>query len=83
MTEIIHTIYMAEGEKKADHANFELYGFESLKELQVFRKAYPEKMKEEYHYELSSNAQTNGKNIVTANHYKKFIKLVKASGISI
>ncbi|CNL73863.1 MULTISPECIES: hypothetical protein [Yersinia] len=83
----LYSINMAEGEKGTDYADFECYGFDSLKALQEFRKSFPEKMKDEYHYQLSKCAMLNGRykniDIVTAKHVKKFIKLVKASGISI
>ncbi|MFS7282059.1 hypothetical protein AB6867_26440 [Serratia proteamaculans] len=80
-----YTILMAEGERGTDHADFDVCEFHSLKELQEFRKSYPEKMKNEYSYLLSSGTQPSGRHIgvVSAEHYKKFIKLVNASGITI
>ncbi|WP_167337958.1 hypothetical protein, partial [Yersinia pekkanenii] len=82
-----YSINMAEGEKGTHYADFECYGFDSLKALQKFRKSFPEKMKGEYCYQLSTCAMSNGRykniDIVSADHYKQFIKLVKASGINI
>lgn len=76
-----YSINMAEGGKGTDYADFECYGFNSLKELQEFRKSFPEKMKNEYGYELSKLAISNGRykkiTIVSASHYKQFVKKVK------
>ncbi|AVX40630.1 TPA: hypothetical protein ACHJX8_003716 [Yersinia enterocolitica] len=81
-----YTLNIAEGEKGTGYADFECYGFDSLKALQGFRKSFPEKMKNEYHYQLSQCVMSKGRyrniDIVTAKHYKKFIKLVKASGVN-
>ncbi|MFT2798507.1 hypothetical protein [Serratia sp. N21D137] len=82
-----YTINMAEGEKGTDYADFECYAFGSLKELQKFRKSFPEKMRNQCYYQLSTCAISNGRykniDIVSADHYKQFIKQVKASGVSI
>ncbi|NCG53633.1 hypothetical protein GWK46_20285 [Serratia fonticola] len=82
-----YSINMAEGEKGTDYADFDCYGFNSLKELQKFRKSFPEKMKNEYDYQLGKLAISNGRyrniTIVSASHYKQFIKQVKALGIEI
>ncbi|AUQ43882.1 hypothetical protein ACW6B4_003198 [Yersinia ruckeri] len=82
-----YSIDMAEGKKGAAPADFECYGFDSLKALQEFRKSFPEKMKNEYCYQLSTYAMSNGRyqiiGIVSADHYKQFVKKVKASGINI
>lgn len=82
-----YSISMAEGEKGTDYDNFECYVFDSLKALQAFRKSYPEKMKHEYSYQLSRYGMSNGRykniDIVCADHYKQFVKKVKASGINI
>jgi hypothetical protein len=82
-----YTINMAEGEKGTDYADFECYGFDSLKALQEFRKSFPEKMKNEYHYQLSTCEFSDGRykniDIVSADHYKQFVKKVKASGVTI
>ncbi|MGE4995758.1 hypothetical protein AB8896_21090 [Yersinia enterocolitica] len=83
----LYSITMAEGEKGTDPDDFECYGFDSLNALQEFRKSFPEIMKNEYHYQLSKCAMSNGRykniDIVTAKHVKKFIKQVKALEISI
>ncbi|MGE4687784.1 hypothetical protein [Yersinia enterocolitica] len=83
----LYSINMAEGEKGTDYADFECYGFDSLKALQEFRKSFPEKMKNEYVYDLSKLEVSNGRHrnitIVSASHYKQFIKQVKALGIEI
>lgn len=83
----LYSITMAEGEKGTDPDDFECYGFDSLKALQKFRSSFPEKMKNEYVYDLSKLGVSNGRHrnitIVSANHYKQFIKQVKALGIDI
>ncbi|HHH1604265.1 TPA: hypothetical protein ACPZST_000619 [Yersinia enterocolitica] len=83
----LYSINMAEGEKGTDYADFECYGFDSLKALQKFRKSFPEKMKSEYAYELSKLGVSNGRHrnitIISASHYKKFVKEIKASGLNI
>ncbi|WP_217694423.1 hypothetical protein, partial [Yersinia enterocolitica] len=83
----LYSISMAEGEKGTDYADFECYGFDSLKALQKFRSSFPEKMKNEYVYDLSKLGVSNGRHrnitIVSASHYKQFIKQVKALGIDI
>ncbi|HFO2534812.1 TPA: hypothetical protein ACHJX8_004469 [Yersinia enterocolitica] len=83
----LYSINMAEGEKGTDYDDFECYGFDSLKALQAFRQSYPEKMKNEYAYELSKLGVSNGRHknitLVSASHYKQFIKQVKALGIDI
>ncbi|HEY1844010.1 MAG TPA: hypothetical protein VGH05_04035, partial [Buttiauxella sp.] len=65
--------------------DYEVYGFETLKELQAFRKRYPEQMKMAYSYTLSSGTTKAGSHISVcdADHFKAFNKLVKASGIEI
>ncbi|WP_447889578.1 hypothetical protein [Serratia fonticola] len=83
-------INLAEGVRGADYADYDVYEFKSLKELQKFRKAYPEKMKHEYNYALTKTVNPVGDSfigksivIVSEAHFKKFIKQVKASGVSI
>lgn len=80
-------INLAEGVRGADYADYDVYEFKSLKELQKFRKLFPEKMRNQYYYQLSTCAISNGRykniDIVSADHYKQFIKQVKVSGVSI
>ncbi|MFV8801883.1 hypothetical protein ACNSO8_25215 [Yersinia sp. LJYL362] len=87
MKEATHSILMAEGEKGTDPADFDISEFDSLKALQEFRKSYPEKMKNEYCYQLNSCVISSGRyrniDIVCADHYKQFVKKVKASGVNI
>ncbi|WP_447874212.1 hypothetical protein [Serratia fonticola] len=82
-----YTINMAEGEKGTDYEDFDTYRFSSLNELQKLRKSFPEKMMNEYGYELSKLAISNGRykniTIVSASHYKQFVKKVKAAGVVI
>lgn len=75
-------VLVYEGIKGADDAEGEVYEFNSLSELKKFRKKFPEKMKYEYSYSLSTGTTRAGNHVcpVTAEHYKKFIKLAQRSG---
>ncbi len=74
-------ILMAEGKKGIAPEDYEVYGFSSMTELKEFRRRYPEEMKYSYSYFLSGGKK-RGELIclLSADHYKKFIKLAKAAG---
>ncbi len=80
-----YEILLAEGVKGGKPEEYDVYGFETLKALQAFRKKYPEQMKMAYSYTLSSGTTKAGSHISVcdAEHFKAFNKLVKASGIEI
>lgn len=76
------TVLLAEGEKGADCATYEVYVFHSLKELKAFRRAYPEEMKSAYSYIISAGTKPCGEHIslLWATHFKQFIKQARAAG---
>ncbi|EYU15011.1 hypothetical protein C6H64_13225 [Photorhabdus luminescens] len=80
-----YSILVAEGVKGSDCADYDVMEFLSLKDLQKYRASHSEKMKYKYSYLLSSGTRQNSHyiGIVNANHFKKFVKLVKESGINI
>ncbi|HEY1844478.1 MAG TPA: hypothetical protein VGH05_06410, partial [Buttiauxella sp.] len=55
-----YQILLAEGVRGDEPEDYEVYGFETLKELQAFRKRYPEQMKMAYSYTLSSGTTKAG-----------------------
>ncbi|WP_368758747.1 hypothetical protein [Klebsiella oxytoca] len=75
-------VLVYEGVKGADYADGEVYEFNSLSELKKFRTKFPEKMKFEYTYSISTGTTRAGTHVcpVTSDHYKKFSKLAKSSG---
>lgn len=58
----------------------DVYIFDSLKDFISYRKKYHEKMSLKYNYSLLTEDR---KIIVSASHYKKFIKLLKNLDLSI
>ncbi|EYU16516.1 MULTISPECIES: hypothetical protein [Photorhabdus] len=80
-----YSILIAEGIKSSDYADYDVMEFLSLKDLQKYRASHPEKMKYKYSYLLSSGIRQDGRHIgiVNADHFKKFVKRVKESGINI
>ncbi|EGO1680188.1 hypothetical protein ACEWT7_004605 [Salmonella enterica] len=75
---------MAEFLKNAQDDDADVIQFDDLDALIKYRKAYPEKMKYNYHYALCKVVRKNGSfcneyiNIVEADHFKKFKKLMNA-----
>ncbi|MEQ9883237.1 hypothetical protein ABRP83_13785 [Pectobacterium brasiliense] len=80
-----YVILMAEGKKGTPYEDFDVCEFNTLEELKMFRRQYPEQMKCEYSYMLSEGTEKSGAHIsvVDAVHCKKFYKLVQGLGINI
>jgi len=67
---------------KGSEEEHEVYEFETLAELQAFRKDSPEQMKYAYDYGMSRGV-VNGQHqcVAQASHYKQFLKHVAATGL--
>ncbi|HBV4265954.1 TPA: hypothetical protein MDW71_005246 [Klebsiella pneumoniae] len=77
-------IMMAEYLKNTPDVEADVFEFDDLDALIKFRKDYPEKMKYNYHYALCKVVTKSGSfcneyvNVVEADHFKKFKKLMNA-----
>ncbi|CDG98603.1 hypothetical protein XBP1_390021 [Xenorhabdus bovienii str. puntauvense] len=65
--------------KKANESEADVCQFDTLDEFLRFRKAFPEKMKNNYNYVLSDGIQENGfyKVIESGSYFKSFKKKLK------
>ena len=79
-----YIILVAENEKNsADEGD--VFEFDTLDALKAMRRSSPEKMKNQYFYALSGGVdkQFQHKNVVEANHFKQFVRLMKREGFCI
>ncbi|CDH00535.1 hypothetical protein [Xenorhabdus bovienii] len=74
-----YIVLLAEWEKKANESEADACQFDTTDEFLKFRKAVPEKMKNNYCYVLSDGTQENGfdKVIESGSHIKPFKKKLK------
>ena len=79
-----YIILVAENEKNSAD-EWDVLEFETLGALKAMRRSSPEKMKNQYFYALSGGVdkQFQHKNVVEANHFKQFVRLIKREGFCI
>ncbi|WP_447864696.1 hypothetical protein [Kluyvera sichuanensis] len=79
-----YIILVAENEKNSAD-EWDVLEFETLDALKAMRRSSPEKMKNQYFYALSCGVdkQFQHKNVVEANHFKQFVRLMKREGFCI
>ena len=82
-TETGYLILMAEGEKGTPDGDMDVYEFSSVAELKAFRKRWPEKMRNQYAYLLSSGTDRHGHHVAVAvgEHFRQFMREVKRAGV--
>lgn len=71
------------GEKGTPNEDMDVYEFQSVAELKAFRKRWPEKMREQYAYLLSSGTDRHGHQVAVAvgEHFRQFMREVKRAGV--
>ena len=79
-----YTLLVAENEKNSTE-EWDVMEFHTLAELKKMRKSCPETMNCSYAYALSSGVDKQFRhiNVVEADHFKQFVRLIERSGIAI
>ncbi|EPO6588751.1 hypothetical protein EJD93_21350 (plasmid) [Cronobacter sakazakii] len=81
---VSYRILVADMPKKAEE-EWDVMEFSSLAELKKFRRCCPEKMSLIYGYALSSGVDKQFRhiNVIEADHFKQFVRLIERAGIDI